>query len=149
MHTKLTNPLMMLLIATLLVMVTGCPKQEPAEEPVPADSTAQVQGSGTPEGPAETPGEPEGPHNPVFDPAMTLADQYAGVKSKSTNTDEMKEVMAGAVAQLKAGGIVDRAIGVGDIAPPFTLPAGSAGALALEMALSHGPVVLVFFRGGW
>jgi len=149
MQNKLSAPLLLLVAAALLALTIGCPKQEPADGSPSEDTTAQAPDTGAAETPAENPAGQAGPHNPVFDPSLALADQYAGVKAKSTNTDEMKEVMAGAAAQLKASGIVERAIKVGDQAPPFTLPAGSAGAVALETALSHGPVVLVFFRGGW
>lgn len=42
-----------------------------------------------------------------------------------------------------------RAIGVGDLAPDFTLPDQHGKPVSLHDALAHGPLVLTFYRGGW
>jgi hypothetical protein len=46
-------------------------------------------------------------------------------------------------------GIEGRAIAVGAQAPSFELPTSSGATFSLKEALSHGPVVLVFYRGHW
>ena len=62
---------------------------------------------------------------------------------------EVIEKMHRATAELKATGIEDRALKVGDRAPGFTLfnqdhvPVASAG------LLRKGPLVISFFRGHW
>jgi peroxiredoxin len=51
-----------------------------------------------------------------------------------------------------AMGAGDRFVGalrVGDRAPAFTLPDARGGDVALADLLAGGPVVLVFYRGGW
>lgn len=40
-------------------------------------------------------------------------------------------------------------IGLGDLAPDFTLLDQNAGEVSLSGQLRHGPVVLSFYRGGW
>lgn len=47
------------------------------------------------------------------------------------------------------GGIEDRAVAVGTIAPDFTLEAAQGEDWVLSAALARGPVVLVFYRGDW
>ncbi len=42
-------------------------------------------------------------------------------------------------AAITAAGMLDSALGKGDTAPGFTLPADSGGAVALETALSQRP----------
>jgi cytochrome oxidase Cu insertion factor (SCO1/SenC/PrrC family) len=41
------------------------------------------------------------------------------------------------------------AIGIGDAAPDFTLEDQNHTQITLSDARSHGPVVLVFYRGYW
>lgn len=41
------------------------------------------------------------------------------------------------------------ALGIGAIAPPFSLPDAYGAQVDLSSLLSKGPVVLIFYRGGW
>ncbi len=50
---------------------------------------------------------------------------------------------------LAQSGIADRAIGVGDVAPDFTLIDQSDKPFSLSVALTRGPAVVLFVRGGW
>ena len=45
--------------------------------------------------------------------------------------------------------IAERALHIGDRAPPFSLPATSADRFVLADQLRRGPVALVFYRGFW
>ena len=45
--------------------------------------------------------------------------------------------------------IVSRAVAVGDQAPAFTLPGVDGRSVSLHDLLAVGPVVVVFYRGGW
>ncbi len=59
------------------------------------------------------------------------------------------ETMHRATAELKASGLAERALRVGDRAPAFSL-ADSGGALVTSAGLlAQGPMVLSFYRGVW
>ncbi len=59
------------------------------------------------------------------------------------------ETMHRATAELKASGLAERALRVGDRAPAFSL-ADSGGALVTSAGLlAQGPLVLSFYRGVW
>jgi peroxiredoxin len=64
-------------------------------------------------------------------------------------TPEKRELLAESEAALLAA---DRGASVpqpGELAPDFTLPDQKGERIALSERLARGPVVLVFFRGGW
>lgn len=61
----------------------------------------------------------------------------------------VRETMAGALAELQASGITDRALQVGDRAPAFSLPDPSGTYIDSADLLAKGPVVIVFYRGAW
>ena len=54
-----------------------------------------------------------------------------------------------ATAELKASGIEDRALKVGDRAPSFTLLNQDHVQVASTDLLREGPLVVSFFRGHW
>jgi peroxiredoxin len=54
-----------------------------------------------------------------------------------------------AIAQVRDSGIVGRALGEGDLAPPFTLPSATGRPVALEDCLRRGPLIVTFYRGVW
>ena len=62
---------------------------------------------------------------------------------------EVIETMHRATAELKATGIEDRALKVGDRAPSFTLFNQDHIQVASADLLRQGPVVVSFFRGHW
>lgn len=53
------------------------------------------------------------------------------------------------IAELRAEFAKRSGIGAGDMAPDFTLPDADGRQMALTTLLEDGPVVLVFYRGGW
>ena len=53
------------------------------------------------------------------------------------------------VKEVAASGILDRALKVGDIAPDFSLSNAVGDLISLKQYLIQGPVVLVWYRGGW
>ena len=59
------------------------------------------------------------------------------------------QTVAGSFEKLYASQVAENAITVGDIAPDFTLPNVTGDPVNLHEVLSHGPVVLSFYRGGW
>ena len=62
---------------------------------------------------------------------------------------EAIETMHRATAELKASGIEDRALNVGDRAPSFTLFNQDHVQVASNDLLREGPLVVSFFRGHW
>ena len=62
---------------------------------------------------------------------------------------EAIETMHRATDELKASGIEDRALRVGDRAPSFTLFNQGHIEIASADLLSRGPLVVSFFRGHW
>ena len=55
----------------------------------------------------------------------------------------------GATRFLRATGIESAALSVGDPAPDPTLPDANGNPVALSSLWSKGPLVVVFYRGGW
>jgi hypothetical protein len=62
---------------------------------------------------------------------------------------EAVEKMHRATAELKATGIEDRALKIGDRAPSFALFNQDHGEVASANLLRQGPLVVSFFRGHW
>ena len=62
---------------------------------------------------------------------------------------EVLEIMHGATEWLRNSGILDGVVGEGQRAPAFALVDTRGRRRSLDEALSHGPVVLTFFRGDW
>ena len=59
------------------------------------------------------------------------------------------EIMDAATAELVNNAAVSHALQPGDIAPDFILPKVDGRSVRLYSELQRGPVVLVFYRGGW
>jgi peroxiredoxin len=59
------------------------------------------------------------------------------------------EIMDAATAELVNNAAVSHALQPGDIAPDFILPKVDGRSVRLYSELERGPVVLVFYRGGW
>jgi peroxiredoxin len=53
------------------------------------------------------------------------------------------------IEELRAAFASDRAVGIGDRAPDFTLPNARGIPVSLSAALGDGPAVMTFYRGGW
>ena len=58
-------------------------------------------------------------------------------------------IMDAETSRLAASGLAARALKVGDAAPDFILPDAQGGPVRLRALLDQGPVVIVFYRGGW
>lgn len=59
------------------------------------------------------------------------------------------EALRRAEDAIGASGVPGRALGVGQTAPDFTLPDQHGATVRLADRLALGPVVVVFYRGGW
>ncbi|MEO5765091.1 MAG: peroxiredoxin-like family protein [Casimicrobiaceae bacterium] len=82
---------------------------------------------------------------------MSLHDELAAYKSESRAKASPATVatMQGGVADVRSTGIEAAALGVGAMAPDFTLPDVDGAGVRLFDLLGHGPVVVVFYRGAW
>jgi len=62
---------------------------------------------------------------------------------------EVVEIMHRSTNNLEKSGILDGTVKVGDQAPDFSLKNADGQEFSLKNLLSHGPVVLSFYRGKW
>lgn len=87
----------------------------------------------------------------TLDLPATLTAQLSELKAgfKQRAAPERVALMEASTALLKAGGIEKRALNVGDAAPDITLPDALGNAVRLHDLWRRGPLVLVFYRGGW
>lgn len=97
----------------------------------------------------------------------TASSSTSGVRQADASTDEgqansgdslrssrrgngaRQEAFEAGIDEVRQSGILKRARGVGDRAVDFDLPLANGSQLRLNELLSVGPVVLVFYRGGW
>lgn len=82
---------------------------------------------------------------------MNLERELAAYKilSYSKKTEQEKAIMDGATKQLFESGIEQRALQVGDTIPSLQLRDQFGTHLAVSNLLQQGPLVIVFYRGGW
>ncbi|MDE2517039.1 MAG: AhpC/TSA family protein [Rhodospirillales bacterium] len=82
---------------------------------------------------------------------MELEQQLAAFKAEFARTAPSGRVALyeAKIEELRASFAMEAAIGVGAEAPDFTLPDAAGKALSLQRLLESGPVVVVFYRGGW
>jgi hypothetical protein len=76
-----------------------------------------------------------------------LADYQAGFKQRAPA--ERVAMMEAATAQLRATGIETGALQVGATLPALSLPDATGKPLDLTALNASGPLVIVFYRGGW
>jgi len=69
--------------------------------------------------------------------------------SKTRIPAEARAIMQRSIDDLRASGIMNRIVQMGQPAPDFTLPNASGRAVSLKELLAGGPVVLSFYRGRW
>ncbi len=81
----------------------------------------------------------------------SLTDQLAAYKTgfKQRAAPERVAMMEAATADLRATGIEARALQVGDTVPDLTLPDALNKPVSLSALWQRGPLVLIFYRGGW
>ena len=70
--------------------------------------------------------------------------QYLETAPENVQNDQSR-----GINELSDSGILDNAVNVGEYAPEFDLPNAIGGHTSLYDSLQKGPVVLVWYRGGW
>jgi peroxiredoxin len=85
------------------------------------------------------------------DPAPSLADQLQAMQEKFSQMapPEKQQAYADGIQSVADSGLLDKAIKTGDKAPPFTLKNATGDEVSLASLLEKGPVVLLWYRGGW
>ena len=76
-----------------------------------------------------------------------LAEFQAGFKARVA--PERVSMMETATADLRASGIEATALAVGAVLPALTLPDATGLAVNLQALNAKGPLLIVFYRGGW
>jgi peroxiredoxin len=76
------------------------------------------------------------------------ADFESGKPPFNVNPENVKK-MHQATAELKATGLADRALNVGDIAPEFSLVDTKGNTVSSSELLKNGPLIVSFYRGVW
>jgi len=82
---------------------------------------------------------------------MSLADKLAAIEAggKENIPKDWQAVMARSLDDLRASGIMEGVIKVGDKLPPFTLANDDGSTVSSEALLADGPLVVTIFRGHW
>jgi len=82
---------------------------------------------------------------------MALKDTLRGIREASAKRipPDRAAIMHRATEELRASGIMDQVIKVGDRLPGFTLPNAYGQQVRSSDLLAKGPLVLTFFRGAW
>lgn len=86
-----------------------------------------------------------------MEPNTSLAGQLAAYKAGFVQraAPERVAMMEAATADLRATGIESRALQVGAHVPDLTLPDALNQPVRLSLLWQRGPLVLIFYRGGW
>ena len=82
---------------------------------------------------------------------MSLEEKLAAIREGAVKRvpAEQREIMANATTALKASGILEKTIKVGDRLPPFSLKNQNDDTVSSGDLLAAGPLVLTVFRGSW
>ena len=85
------------------------------------------------------------------DEPATLGEQLQAITDGFANRapESMRKAFSQGVADVKATGILDSALGVGDKAPDAELTAPDGSKVAFRSLWADGPLVVTFYRGGW
>ncbi len=80
---------------------------------------------------------------------MSLEAKLAELRAGSKIPQEKRALMAQATQDLRASGVLDSAIKVGDRLPDFSLTNGNGVEVHSADLLDQGPLVVSVFRGVW
>jgi hypothetical protein len=81
---------------------------------------------------------------------MSLARRLHGISDGfASQAPEAAAAIHRIIADLKASGVENQALGVGDVAPAFGLEATDGRVVTLDELVGSRPVILTFYRGRW
>jgi hypothetical protein len=78
-----------------------------------------------------------------------LKDKLEAIRAMARLPEDAQALMQRSIDDLRASGVLDRVVKVGERAPSFTLPSIEGSPVSLAELLAKSPVVLSFFRGRW
>ena len=81
--------------------------------------------------------------------SQTEALQEKAQESVNRIPAENRKVMAAAIKELIESGIEKSVVKKGEKIPEFVLPNSKGEKVSLKLLLEDGPVIMVFYRGGW
>jgi len=70
-------------------------------------------------------------------------------RGREQRPPEVTALFVRCVEEVRAQGVAEQALGVGAVAPDFTLPDARGTKVRLAELRAEGPVVVSFYRGGW
>jgi peroxiredoxin len=147
-----TTTLLAVAAIVLSLAVAGCgPSGEPTgpemqPDPAPGGDSA----AGTPEDPPAKPASAEEFRAAMRAGDTTLGGQLAAmVNNFESRRPEVATIYNQGITDVAESGVLDTALKVGDTAPDFTLPAADGAQVSLAELREAGPVVLIWYRGGW
>lgn len=82
---------------------------------------------------------------------MTLQEKLTALKNESMSK-RPPEIVATLLQETKnliESGLADKAIGVGETMPEFTLPDEKGNDISSKTLLASGPLAISFYRGVW
>ncbi len=82
---------------------------------------------------------------------MSLKEKLYEISERSGEKipDDVRHKMAQATQELKDSGQAERALGVGDKMPAFSLPNTKGAMISSSDLLKNGNLVVTFYRGVW
>jgi len=82
---------------------------------------------------------------------MSLEEQLAQIRegSKKRIPEDKRAIIGKSMQDLRATGILDKTIKVGDTLPAFNLKNQNGEQVSSAALLAQGPLVLTVFRGHW
>jgi hypothetical protein len=82
---------------------------------------------------------------------MSLKEKLEATRALAVNRipADKREIMERATRALRASGILQRVVAVGEMAPAFTAANYDGRAISSSELLARGPLVVSFFRGSW
>lgn len=138
--TASRSPLLIAFLTLLSLFTSGC-QEDPAEQS--NDNKAEEQ---------QAKEDPMDEQSAAADPKLpALGEKLAARKAEFAKQapEEMRTLFANGVKQVAESGITEQAKQVGDEAPSGTLQSTDEKTVELASLWSDGPVVLVWYRGGW
>lgn len=112
-------------LCLLLTSIAGCNTKKKKQEEITKEPTMEVKISQT----------------------QALEERKTNFSKKAD--EQTKKIYKEGLASVLESGIISSAKNVGDIAPNFTLKNAIGNEVSLQDYLQKGPVVLVWYRGGW
>jgi peroxiredoxin len=82
---------------------------------------------------------------------MTLRDRLEArlAQAVAGRAPDVAAAYAEGLERVRAAGIAEHALGVGEAAPDFTLPDATGRPVGMRDLIAHGPLIICFYRGGW